>query len=145
MIKFIFHIAIAIVLVGCQDVKRPDMPENLIPQDIMVQILTDTYLSNASRSINNKLIKKAGLKLDSMLYIKYNIDSIQFVESNAFYASDLELYDNLLSRVEERLTRIQEGTDSITDPLKINLYERAIDSGKVNKEGLIESVDSESN
>ncbi len=116
-LRNLLFIFIALISLGCQDVKKPNQPENLISKDIMVAILTDAYISNASRSVNNFLIKKTKLKLDSMIYKKYNIDSIQFAESNAFYTSDLNTYSEIFTKVEERLVIIQNRTDSVYETL----------------------------
>lgn len=105
-------------ILGCQDVKKPERPENLISQETMVLILADAYISNAARSINNRLIRKTGVMLDSLLYEKYNIDSLQFVNSNAFYTSDLNTYSKIIQKVEVRLLIIQKKTDSLFEVYK---------------------------
>lgn len=132
-------------LFSCQDVKKPEMPANLISKKKMVDILSDVYISNASRNVNNKLIKKMNLKLDSLIYAKYEIDSLQFVESNAFYSSDLKTYGNLLSQVKDRfeilkiekdsLYQIAKKEDSILKAAKKGPKVKVVDSTK-----LIDSV-----
>jgi hypothetical protein len=100
-------------LFSCQDVKRPEKPANLISKEKMIDILSDVYISNASRNVNNKLIKKMNLKLDSLIYAKYEIDSLQFVESNTYYSADLKIYSNLLTDVQNRLKVLQKEKDSL--------------------------------
>jgi len=102
-----------LILFSCQDVKKPERPANLISKEKMVDILSDVYISNASRNVNNKLIKKMNLKLDSLIYAKYEIDSIQFAQSNAFYSSDLKTYGNLLSQVKARFEILKTEKDSL--------------------------------
>lgn len=102
-----------LILFSCQDVKKPERPANLISKEKMVDILSDVYISNASRNVNNKLIKKMNLKLDSLIYAKYEIDSIQFAQSNAFYSSDLKTYGNLLSQVKNRFEILKVEKDSL--------------------------------
>ncbi len=109
---FLGFIALFFVL-GCQDVKRPEPPENLIPKDKMVDILTDAYIGNAAKSINNRMLRSKGVYLDSVLYKKFGIDSLQFVRSNAYYTSDLNLYADLLSQVEKRLEERKAIVDSL--------------------------------
>jgi len=111
--KYLFFTILTLSFLGCQDVKKPERPENLISQETMVLILADAYISNAARSINNRLIRKTGVMLDSLLYEKYNIDSLQFVNSNAFYTSDLNTYSKIIQKVEVRLLIIQKKTDSL--------------------------------
>ncbi|MFK5983138.1 MAG: DUF4296 domain-containing protein [Flavobacteriaceae bacterium] len=128
-------------LYSCQDVKRPEKPTNLISKDKMVDILSDVYISNASRNVNNKLIKKMNLRLDSLIYAKYEIDSLQFVKSNAFYSSDLKTYGNLLSQVKSRfeilkiekdsLYKIAKKEDSILKAAKKEAKVKVVDSTKL--------------
>ena len=106
------------MFLGCQDIKEIEKPENLIAKEVMVNILTDVYISNASRSINNKLLKEYNIKLDSLIYNKYHIDSLQFVESNAYYSSNLKTYTKLITSVEERLKVLQIEKDSIYEIIK---------------------------
>lgn len=100
------HIVLTIVaalFIACQDVKRPEAPEDLIPQEDMVSIYTDAYLMKAARSIDNRTIVSKGVLLDSIIYAKFNIDSLQFAQSNAYYSSDIDTYKNLFLKVEENL------------------------------------------
>lgn len=110
--RYLFIISI-LLLTACQDVKRPEKPVDLIPEDQMVDILTDVYLGNAAKSVNNRIIRQKGVKLDSFVYVKHGIDSLRFVTSNAYYTSQLNTYNDLFQRVEERLNRIQKEMDSI--------------------------------
>ena len=103
-IKYITSTVAFLIVIGCQDVKRPEMPTNLISKDIMAEIFTEAYLMNAARSIDNRTIVGKGIILDSILYTKYKVDSLQFAKSNAFYSSDLETYKMLLLQVQENLT-----------------------------------------
>lgn len=103
-------------LFSCQHVERPERPEDVIPLDKMADIMTDVYLANAARSVNNKVIRQNALALDSMIYKKYDIDSLQFVISNSYYTSRLDDYAEIFTAVEERLTRLKEEYDSINIP-----------------------------
>ncbi|WP_271393433.1 DUF4296 domain-containing protein [Aequorivita sinensis] len=98
---------------GCQDVNVPEKPENLIAKDKMIDILKETYLINAARSVNNKAIISKGIKIDSMIYAKYQIDSLQFAKSNAYYASDINSYMIMIQKVESDLLSMREEMDSI--------------------------------
>jgi len=100
---FLIVVVFGLVLTACQDVKRPQIPVNLITQDTMVSVLVDAYTINAARSIDNRIIVNKGVLLDSILYSKHRIDSLQFAQSNAYYASDLEVYKKLFLKVQEKL------------------------------------------
>lgn len=106
------------MFLGCQDIKEVEKPEHLIAKEVMVNILTDVYISNASRSINNKLLKEYNIRLDSVIYNKYHIDSLQFVESNAYYSSNLKTYNGIITEVQEGLIILQKEKDSIYEKIK---------------------------
>jgi hypothetical protein len=105
------------VLLGCQDVQKPEKPDDLIPKEKMVSILTESYLGNAAASINNRTMRERGIELDSFIYAKYNIDSVQFAKSNAYYTTDLDVYADMFRQVENRLQELQKVTDSLEKSL----------------------------
>ena len=100
-------------MISCQDVQKPEKPANLISQEIMVDILTDVYISNAARNVNNKLLRNKNIKLDSVIFNKYRVDSLQFVLSNNYYSSNLDVYRDLLIKAQEKLMVLQIEKDSI--------------------------------
>ena len=106
-------------LFACQDVERPEPPEDLIALDKMADIMTEVYLSNAAKSVNNKIIRQSGVKLDSFIYNKYNVDSMQFVRSNAYYTSNLDAYNELFRSVEQKLIALKEQNDALNFPKSI--------------------------
>lgn len=108
-----FVVAITVLFLGCQDVQRPEKPENLIPQDKMAAILADVYVGNAAKSVNTWLIKDKGIQLDTYIYEKHGVDSLQFVLSNEYYTSDLDAYHELFVKVEAKLALLKEEKDSL--------------------------------
>ena len=103
---------------ACQDVERPEKPKDLISQEVMSDILAEAYLANAARSINNRIIRKYGFKLDSIIYKKYDIDSVRFAKSHAYYTSELNIYNDLFLTVEAKLLKMQQANDIINKMLK---------------------------
>lgn len=98
---------------GCQDVKQPEKPKDLIGKDKMVDMLTEAYLANSARSVDNKSIITNGIKMDSLIYNNFGVDSLQFAKSNEFYAADINAYMEIFQKVEARLTGMQKEMDSI--------------------------------
>ena len=135
-LKSILVLLLTVSYTSCQDVKKPEMPTDLISQDIMVDILTDVYISNASRNVNNKLIRKRNLHLDSIIYNKYEVDSLQFVLSNAYYSSDLKTYGNLLTQAKDQLILLKKEKDSI---YKIVFKQDSINNNKIRIQKLKEN------
>ncbi len=109
----ILSFILALFLLSCQDIKKPEKPADLILKEKMVDILRDVYIGNAARNVNNKLIKQKDLQLDSLIYAKYEIDSLQFAKSNEFYSADLITYSNLLTEVQTRLKVLKIEKDSL--------------------------------
>ncbi len=102
-----------ILLIGCQNVEKPVAPENLIDRETMIQILSDAYVGNAARSINNRLLRTENIQLDSVLYRKYKIDSAQFAASNAYYVSDLNGYAEMFGDIEKELKKRKVVVDTL--------------------------------
>ncbi|HIB46917.1 MAG TPA: DUF4296 domain-containing protein [Flavobacteriaceae bacterium] len=153
--KYFCSIAVILILFSCQHVERPEKPENLISQETMVSLLTEVYLGNAARSIDNKHIREQGIKLDSFLFAKYNVDSLQFAKSNAYYTADLDTYNDIISKVQQRLQvlkknenerKLEENAErkAAQDSLVEKQYlEAEIDTAQARSKSLIESVTSE--
>ena len=108
-----YWIIIALVCIGCQDVERIEKPDDLIAMDKMADIMADAYLGNAAKSINTWLLKDKGVQLDNLIYTKHGVDSLQFVRSNAYYTSNLDLYNELFTKVEARLVVVKTDKDSL--------------------------------
>ena len=121
--KHFFYIVLCMLLLSCQDVKKPEKPDNLIPEDVMVALLSEIYLGNAARSVDNKSMQKKGVKIDSFLFKKYSVDSLQFAKSNAYYASDLDAYNAIFQKIEEKLEVLK--TEENDRKLKLNAEIRA--------------------
>ncbi len=98
---------------SCQDVKAPEKPKDLITENKMIDILTEAYLANAARSVDNKSIIGKGIVIDTIVYKNFGVDSLQFAKSNAYYAADVNKYIELFQKVEIRLNVLQSNLDSI--------------------------------
>ena len=67
------------------------VPDNLIPEEKMVDILYDMSLISVSKGINKRILENNGMKPKKYILKKYNIDSLQFVLSNEYYSSKLQV------------------------------------------------------
>ena len=93
---------ITIVLVACSE-KIIEAPDNLISESQMASILYDIAIINAVQGNSPELIKKNNIKLMPIIYEKYKIDSLQFVQSDVYYASIPVKYQEIYEVVEEKL------------------------------------------
>lgn len=107
MKKLLTVFIISILSLSCQHIEKPKKPENLIEKETLVEILVDTYLSNAVRSKTYQEIKDGNIRLEKYIYQKYAIDSLQFAESNAYYSADMDGYLLMLKEVEQKLKELK--------------------------------------
>lgn len=104
-----------------------EQPENLIPQEKMVDILRDMAILNAARTTNVAILHKNDIEPMPYLYAKYGIDSIQFSNSDLYYASLPEIYEDIYAKVEARLETEKESIEElkrVNDSLKVKAREK---------------------
>lgn len=141
--KVLNYLFIILFLIGCQEVKRPIKPDNLISKDKMVLILSESYTGNAARSINNRIMRNDIIELDSLIFKKFGIDSLQFAQSNAYYASQLNDYIEILKKVEERLVNQKAEIDTIIKreaKIRKDSLERLRERQKKKKDSIAETL-----
>jgi len=120
-----------------------DKPENLISKEKMVLILNDLAIANAAKVTNVQILRKYNLEPTAYIFEKYGIDSIQFVESDRYYASIPEEHEKIYLAVEaklkgekKRLTLEKDIKDSL------RALERKANRNRVNtKDSLSKKVD----
>jgi hypothetical protein len=95
-------------------------PSKLIEEEKMVDILYDISILDALKSSNPRVLDVINIDSQTYIYKKYAIDSIQFVENTAFYASDLKKYKKMYETVEKRIEENKKVADSL---LKIKQIE----------------------
>lgn len=101
-----------LVFLSCNDdgVKKPS---KLIEEEKMVDILYDLSILDALKSSNPKVLDENNIDSQTYIYKKYSIDSLQFVENTAFYASDLKKYKKMYETVEKRIEENKKVADSL--------------------------------
>lgn len=101
--KQFLYFFVVLFMASCTSNTIYKEPENLIPKDSMMTLLTDMYIASSSKNVKNKFLKK---EKDYMLlvYEKYKIDSARFIISNTYYTSKPEEYNEMLLEVKKRLT-----------------------------------------
>jgi len=107
------------------------IPENLISEDKMIDILYDMSLISVSKGINKRILENNGMKPKKYILRKYNIDSLQFVVSNEYYSRDLERY---LKIYDEVLNKLETNREIIIDSIENYKKDRAKRSQEINLE-----------
>lgn len=100
ILVFIMYI---ILFVGCNSVNQPKKPDNLISKDKMSEIIYDVYIMNSAKGINKTLLENNGILPQEFIYKKHSIDSLQFANSNDYYAFDTEVYEGIINKVKEKI------------------------------------------
>ena len=125
-------ICIFLVLFSCSfTIEKKEVPDNLISEEEMINILYDMSLISVSKGINKRILENNGMKPKKYILKKYDIDSLQFVTSNEYYSKDLERY---LSIYEEVLNKLEVNRELIVDSIENYKKERAKRSLEINKE-----------
>jgi hypothetical protein len=84
---------------------KPKKPVNLISKDKMSEVLYDLYIINAAKGVNRKLLETNGVIPENFVLTKHKIDSVQFAESNMYYAFDTKSYSAIVTQVKTRLEK----------------------------------------
>lgn len=145
--KWVFLVVGMMLLFSCQDVREVERPPDLIPEQKMVEVLTDLSLINSAKNYNRRLLEETGLKPREFLYEKHNIDSLQLARSTEYYADNpaqleriyKELQDNL-EEMKDQLELIREEEERVRDSLQ--LLEEDYDSLRIDPEVLEKRIDS---
>lgn len=98
----LFYIFCLLVLVSCTSNTIYKKPRNLIPKDTMVMLLTDMYVATSAKYVKNKFLQR-DIDYTALVYEKYKIDSVRFEQSNFYYNSKIELYNEILKKVKKEL------------------------------------------
>jgi len=111
--KGYYLLIIVMISLSCDGSKKPVKPDNLISKDKMMNILYDAYVLNASKASNRKTLEANGIFPETYLYEKYDIDSVQFANSNTYYAYDAEGYKAMISSIKNRLNKDKQVYDNL--------------------------------
>tara|TARA_R110000868_G_scaffold230710_1_gene483951 strand:- start:2603 stop:3169 length:567 start_codon:yes stop_codon:yes gene_type:complete len=105
--RLILFIGIFFTVIACNNLKGPEKPKNLISKDKMVDILIDAKLITSANSKNKITMRDSSLNINTYVYEKHKIDSLQFALSNNYYAFHVEDYEDIYTRVTDSLERLK--------------------------------------
>ena len=103
----IFLLIAFIILFSCGE-EVIDMPVNLISKEKMIDILYDMAIINAAKINAPQVMEDRNFAPMQYIYNKYEIDSIQFVSSDLYYASKPLEYEDIYEKLEERIKKEKE-------------------------------------
>ena len=136
-----FLVILFLVFASCTSNTIYKKPENLIPKDSMIALLTDMYIASSAKNQKNKFLKREKNYV-VLVYEKYKIDSTRFDVSNSYYTSKIEDYTDMLKSVKKNIDSLYDTyeeeylvQDSITKLKKDSLR------GKINNKELLSEED----
>lgn len=97
MKKIHYYIVLFLVVFACAKKTEYHKPDNLIPKDKMVDVLYD--LSIFQSQVNHNKDPEFNKSIPTFLKNRHGIDSAQFVNSNKYYASQIEEYHKMYIKV----------------------------------------------
>jgi len=93
-------------LISCESKVDYEKPKDLIPKEVMIDLLYDMHLAVGSSNLRNKNLERDRNYM-SIVYEKYKIDSTRFAISNIYYTSQVDEYEEIFEEVEKRLEVLQ--------------------------------------
>ena len=100
-------------------------PEDIIPKDTMSLLIQDMMIASSAKFIKNTN-KQKKINYMSFVYDKYKIDSVRFQNSNFYYISKIDLYEEIITDAKVKLenkkkffTKLKATQDSINKLKKI--------------------------
>jgi hypothetical protein len=97
------------LLVCCQNAPI-EKPDNLIDQDKMVDIFFDITVLEAMKSQTTLVLETNKINPNTYVYKKHHIDSLQFANSDKYYASDVKKYKEIFDAVNKRIEEQMEAS-----------------------------------
>ncbi|EAQ38199.2 hypothetical protein MED134_10895 [Dokdonia sp. MED134] len=102
-----------IIGASCQEIPEVQKPESFIEQPVMEEILYESILINAAQGYNIAKLKLIGLKPDTYVYDKFDIDSATYAQNVAYYTTDIDAYREMNAKVLDRIKAQLAVDDSI--------------------------------
>lgn len=118
--KKIYASILIISLLSCNN-NLLEKPDNLVPEDKMVEVLKDLAIVNAAKSTNITVLQDNDIEPMAYIFEKHGIDSLQFVKSDRYYASLPPEYERIYKKVESKLekeTKVIEKAKEVRDSLR---------------------------
>ncbi|NNJ89346.1 MAG: DUF4296 domain-containing protein [Eudoraea sp.] len=120
MKKLVLFLLVLVIGTSCVEkiIKKPD---DLIPREKMTQLLYDLAILNAAKGTNSAILEVHFDSPTYFLFEQYGVDSLQFVHSDIYYASQPLLYEAIYKEVAAKLEKekneIEEARKKVNDSL----------------------------
>ncbi|WP_199269139.1 DUF4296 domain-containing protein [Polaribacter sp. L3A8] len=105
--KKLSYLLVFIFLGSCTSNTIFKKPEDLIPRDTMTLLIKDMMIASSAKFVKNNNDQKK-INYMAFVYDKYKIDSLRFQNSNFYYTSKIDLYEQILQDVQNNLDEKKE-------------------------------------
>jgi len=112
MKNFVFIILVLFLSVSCKK-ELVKEPKRLIEKGKMIDIMYDLSLMDAMKYQNPLSLDSIDADPKKFVLKKYKVDSLQFAQSNIYYAADYDTYKDMFDEISKRLAVQQRAADSI--------------------------------
>ena len=132
---------VIVVLFGCnKNVQKIPIPDNLISEEKMVDVIYEMTLISVSKGVNRRILENSGVIPEKYIFEKYNIDSLQFALSNEFYSNDLNMYLDIYNRVKVKLQENKQITIDSIENYKKDRAKRSLEIVNSERSNTIDSI-----
>jgi hypothetical protein len=114
--KALYSFILILFLLGCEENVNYKEPDDLISKSEMTDLLYDMHLVVGTSNVKNIYLEK-NRNYMSLIYEKYGIDSTQFAESNIYYTSQIQEYEEIFEEVERRMKILKEHYEAKSDSI----------------------------
>lgn len=112
--RYLIAIGTFLIFVSCGE-KLMEPPQDLIPSAQMTDILFDLSVMDAIEGNYPNVLEQNDIRVMPFIYEKYGIDSLQFAQSDLYYASNPVEYQQIYEALEARILKYK---DSITEVIR---------------------------
>ena len=115
-----------LAMAGCSQNKAIKKPKDLIDPETMENVLYDVSLMNSFRSNSYTVDSMKVFFADDYIYKKYNVDSLQLVESELYYSKFPKIYLEMYKKVLLQLTKLKDSMENVTKEESKNFLKKPI-------------------
>ncbi|MDO4728259.1 MAG: DUF4296 domain-containing protein [Bacteroidota bacterium] len=101
MKKGIYYIIGLLLLLGCET--KSEVPANLLPKEKFEAVLHDIILLQAVQNTDFAYVNANNIDAKEIIFKKHQTDSLQFAESSQYYSLDIDLYEQILDNILEKI------------------------------------------
>lgn len=112
MRKTISFLVILVLFSSCRE-EAVEKPDRLIEKEKMVNIMYDLAILEGIKYQNPTSLVTYNINPSQYIYKKYKIDSLQFAQSNVYYASNYTKYKDIFDEIIKRIDNQKAVADSL--------------------------------